>query len=223
MKRTAVFLILASVLALTPKSAYGYDDVYTHSLVQSNKIALTFDDGPHCQYTEQILQILGEYGVRATFFVIGCNAEQYPEKVKAIHDAGHEIGNHTYSHKNPIGYDELNEEIKRSADIIENITGTRPTIFRPPEGKCSELTVSCARKNNCRVILWNIDTLDWKHRPSLSIARDIMNQVKGGDIVLFHDYITPDTPTPDALRKIIPALKEKGYEFCTVSEIISGQ
>ncbi len=212
----------AVLLCINVNAAYGYEDVYTHSAKNDKKIALTFDDGPHYKYTEQILEILEKYGVKATFFIIGCNAEKKPEKVKLIYDKGHEIGNHTYSHGKNVtkDYDILNGEISKAAETIEKLIGKKPNIFRPPEGKCNELVVSCARDNGCSVILWSIDTRDWAHRPSNVIAEDILKQVRGGDIILFHDFITPDTPTPAALEKIIPALLEQGYEFCTVSEMI---
>ncbi len=222
MKKICWFLILPLILSLNVSAAYGYEDVYTHSTADSKKIALTFDDGPHCKYTEQILGILEKYGVKATFFVIGRNAEQFPKTVKLIADSGHEIGNHTYSHgKDAVsGYTALNDEMKKTDDIIKGITGKSPSLFRPPEGKCNELIVSCARGHGYRVILWSIDTRDWAHRPAITIARDIMKEVRGGDIILFHDFITPDTPTPEALEKIIPALVERGFEFCTVSEML---
>ncbi len=222
MKRICLILILPFMLCASVKAAYGYEDVYTHSTEKNNKIALTFDDGPHCKYTEQVLNILEKYDVKATFFVIGCNAEKAPDKVKLIAENGHEIGNHTYSHSKDAVKDHatLNREINRASLIISEITGQTPNIFRPPEGKCNELVVSCARENGCSVILWSIDTRDWAHRPSDVIARDILQQVRGGDIILFHDFITPDTPTPQALEKIIPTLKEQGYEFCTVSDMI---
>ncbi len=219
--------LLQPVLMLCMRvfAAYGYEDVYTHTGGEDKKIALTFDDGPHCKYTEQILDILRENDIKATFFVIGCNAEKNPEKVKKIAEDGHEIGNHTYSHGKKVTSDSetLNSEIRKASSVLEKIIGKKPTLFRPPEGKCNELVVSCARENGYSVILWSIDTRDWAHRAPTVIADDIMKQVRGGDIILFHDFITPDTPTPEALKKIIPALKERGYEFCTVSEMIYGK
>lgn len=186
------------------------------------RIALTFDDGPHYKYTEQILDILDKYNVKATFFVIGCNAKQHSDIVKEVYKRGHEIGNHTYSHPHlsSCSCEKLCEEMKKASDIICDITGQRPTLFRPPEGKCTHEVVNCARSNGYKVILWSIDTKDWSHPSSEKIVSGIYKNVKGGDIILFHDFITPDTPTPQALDTIIPILQEKGFEFCRVSELI---
>ncbi len=197
--------------------------VYRCAATDEKKIALTFDDGPHYKYTDEILDILEKYGVKATFFVIGVNAEKYPEKVKRIAALGHEIGNHTYSHphlKN-ISSEALKREIKTSADIIERLTGKTPLLFRPPEGYCGTDVSNTAKELGSRVILWSHDTRDWAHTPSFEISKKIIDGVKCGDIILFHDFITPDTPTPEALETVIPKLIEKGYEFLTVSELIS--
>lgn len=201
------------------------DDVYRCVLTEDKKIALTFDDGPHYKYTDRILDILESYGVKATFFVIGANAERYPEKVKRIVSDGHEIGNHTYSHPHlkSISDEELQAEIKKASDVIGKITDKTPILFRPPEGFCGKNIANVAKKCGCSVILWSHDTRDWAHTPSGEISKKILDGVKGGDIILFHDFITPDTPTPDALQTVIPVLKERGYEFLTVSELISSK
>lgn len=222
MKCFSVSLAFCIVFSLVCHGAYGYDDVYTCVKEDNVRIALTFDDGPHYKYTEQILDILDKYNVKATFFVIGCNAEQRPDTVKEVYVRGHEIGNHTYSHPHlsSCSCEKLGKEIKKASDIICDITGQRPTLFRPPEGKCTPEVVNCARSNGYKVILWSIDTKDWSHPSSEKIVSEICKNVKGGDIILFHDFITPDTPTPQALDTIIPILQEKGFEFCRVSELI---
>ena len=215
-------MLVLSICSLT-FGVSASDDVYRCVVTEDKKIALTFDDGPHYKYTDMILDILEKYGVKATFFVIGINAERYPEKIKRIVSNGHEIGNHTYSHphlKN-ISDKELESEIKKASDIITNITGEKPSLFRPPEGFCGKNVTGTVNKCGCSVILWSHDTRDWAHTPSSEISAKILNGIKGGDIILFHDFITPDTPTPDALENVIPKLIEKGYEFLTVSELIS--
>ena len=196
--------------------------VYRCVATDEKKIALTFDDGPHYKYTDEILDILEKYGVKATFFVIGVNAERHPEKVKRIASLGHEIGNHTYSHPHlkKISSSELRSEMKKASDIICGLTGKTPTLFRPPEGYYGDVISNTAKEFGCDVILWSHDTRDWAHTPSEEISRKILDGVGCGDIILFHDFITPDTPTPKALETIIPRLLERGYEFLTVSELI---
>ncbi len=218
-------LLIFSLCSFAVLHASALAEVYRCVATEDKKIALTFDDGPHYKYTERILDILESHGVKATFFVIGVNAERYPEKVKRIVSDGHEIGNHTYSHphlKNISG-EELQAEIKKASDVIGGITDKRPTLFRPPEGFCGEKVANMAKKCGCSVILWSHDTRDWAHTPSDEISKKILDGVKGGDIILFHDFITPDTPTPDALEEVIPKLIERGYEFLTVSELISSK
>lgn len=197
-------------------------EVYRAANVTDKKIALTFDDGPHFKYTAQILDILKKYEVKATFFVIGINAERHPAQVKRAYEEGHEIGNHTYSHPHlkDITDSELQWQIQNTSKIIEGITGKRPCLFRPPEGYCKENVSSVVQGLGYTVILWSQDTRDWAHTPPDKISSCILCSIRCGDIILFHDFITPDTPTPEALEKVIPKLLEDGYEFVTVSELI---
>ncbi len=211
--------VLSVFLRIIP---YAQAEVYKSAAITDKKIALTFDDGPHYKYTAQILDILKKYGIKATFFVIGVNAEKLPSQVKRAHDEGHEIGNHTYSHphlKN-ISVAQLESQIEKSSEVIEKITGSRPTLFRPPEGYCENSVAATAEKMGYTVILWSQDTMDWAHNTPQKISKDILCSIKCGDIILFHDFITPDTPTPQALERIIPELLKMGYEFVTVSELL---
>lgn len=185
-------------------------------------IALTFDDGPHPRYTAQILKILYDNDAAATFFVVGENAERYPELVRAEFDLGFEIGNHTYSHlrTNEKSAGALYEEINKADDIICQITGQKPSLFRPPEGKHNNKTDEIIKKAGKKTVLWTIDTRDWAHTDKNKIIDNIKNNVKNGSVILFHDYITPPSPTPDVLCEILPYLKEQGYEFVTVTELL---
>lgn len=213
----AVCLILSTV-AFADKKA----EVYRCVCTDEKMIALTFDDGPHYKYTDQILDILKKYGVKATFFVVGVNAERYPEKVKRIKKEGHEIGNHTFSHLNLRELDgkEVRLEIAKGESAIKKITGEKPKLLRPPGGAYSDEVIDISSKMGYDVILWSHDTRDWAHTPFDKIAHSIIEGVKCGDIILFHDFITPDTPTPEALEIIIPKLLKTGYRFVTVSELM---
>lgn len=209
-----------SILASTFGSDIAW--VYRCNRMAEKKVTLTFDDGPHPKLTPLILDVLKEYGVHATFFMIGENAERYPEIVNRILDEGHEIGNHTYSHVQTTKIDRANikEEILHCESVIEEISNTRPKVFRPPCGAIDADLGTLCESLGYRVVLWSIDTRDWCHIPSLEIAESVLNGIKDGDIILMHDYIGANSPTPDALKKIIPALLARGYEFTLVSDLL---
>ncbi len=218
-------ICLSAVLLLPQKCGAFYDGdvLYSCCQTQSKKIALTFDDGPHPVYTPEILGILEEYGVKATFFVVGQNAEYYPELVKKEVDSGHEVGNHTFSHANLRNgtYETVSGEIARTERMIYENTDFRSRLLRPPEGIYSQIVCDAAADFDYTIVLWSVDTRDWAHTPSEVIAEHVLSEVQGGDIILLHDFIGKDSPTPEALRLIIPRLLEKGYKFVTVSELLS--
>lgn len=188
-------------------------------------IAITFDDGPHPRYTPQILDILDKYSAKATFFMIGQNAEMYKSIVKDVHLRGHEIGNHTYSHPDlrKISASEFLDEIEKTRSVIENITGISPTLFRPPGGYLNNDIVSILEKQSDIPVLWSWrqDTRDWECPSSECIVASVIKNLKDGDIILFHDYNAKNSPTPKALEGILEELCAKGYSFVTVSELMS--
>ena len=186
------------------------------------KIALTFDDGPNPRYTDIILNILGEYRIKATFFVIGKNAELYPEPLRRAIREGHEIGNHTYSHPHmrKLSLSETEQEILLCQEILCEHFAVKPTVFRPPEGVFGEFEEETTSKIGLRTVLWSIDTRDWEAKPAKKIVSEIKGSIKSGKILLFHDYVSGKNTTIPALREIIPYLLSNGYEFCTVSELM---
>ena len=218
---TIVTLLLA-VLSVNAGAEEKYGHVYCKNSDNSKKIALTFDDGPHPRYTPQILEILEEYGVTATFFVIGVNAENYPESLRLIAESGCEIGNHTYSHTriDKISAEELEKEIEKCEKAIYSVTGKSTVLFRPPQGRVPKNLLAVSAKRGYNVVLWSIDTLDWSHNPSDNICSSVMENLRGGDIILMHDYVSGKNTTCEALRRLIPELLAKGYEFVTVSELL---
>ena len=229
MKRRVCLLVgcAAAFLLCTAESGAFYDgDVVSSCYKNEEKvIALTFDDGPHPRLTPEILDILEEYDVKATFFVVGYNASYYPDLVKAEADAGHEVGNHTFSHANlrEASYEELCREISGTERLIYENTEFRTRLLRPPEGIYSTMVCDAAEDFDYTIVLWSIDTRDWAHTPSERIAENVLSEVRGGDIILFHDFIGTDSPTPDALRQILPVLIADGYRFVTVSELLSAE
>lgn len=193
--------------------------------IATKQIALTFDDGPSIQNTEEILRILKEYQIRATFFVIGENAAAEPDRIRMIYEAGHEIGNHTYTHAYITKLEKaaLREEIQKTEDVLKQITGEKPCIFRPPGGYYDEESLALLEEMGYRSILWSLDTRDWSMPKSDTIASKIEENAVGGDIILFHDLNDKRLPTPEALKRILPYLKENGYEFVTISEMIENE
>ena len=220
------FLIFIIILSLISSATLGTSatagNVFLKNRSAGKKIALTFDDGPHPIYTHRILEVLEEYGVSATFFVIGCNVENYPDAFKALLDSGCEIGNHTYSHKDigTMSEKDVLYQLEKTEEAVSKFTDKKLSLCRPPEGSCGKALETVSLEKGYDIILWSIDTLDWAHTPSSSIADKILNSTCGGDIVLMHDYVSGGCQAPDALRIIIPKLLEEGYEFVTVSELI---
>ncbi len=196
--------------------------VYRKSETEEKKIALTFDDGPSKRNTEEILSILDEFGIKATFFVIGENAKADPERILSIHNAGHELGNHTYTHAyiSKISHDALLEEIQKTEAVLQEITGQKPTIFRPPGGYYNDSSIAVLKDLGYKSILWSLDTRDWSMPKSETIVSKVEGRTQCGDIILFHDLEDKRLPTPTALRTIIPNLIKEGYEFVTVSELL---
>lgn len=205
-------------------SSFGKNDsVYARVNTEEKVIALTFDDGPHPYLTPKILDMLKEYEVKATFFVIGKNAELYPKVLKRISDEGHEIGNHTYSHlaESTGNNDKLKSEIEKTEEIIYKITGQNNFLFRPPTGYCSKSAVNMVKDMNYKTIVWDIDTRDWAHTKKEDMLANVKKFAACGSIILMHDFIGYNSPTPEALKIILPWLKANGYRFVTISEMIS--
>lgn len=222
----AFFLcICVTAQSASVRATVGEEGKSTYSSHENEgqKIAITFDDGPHPRYTEIILDILKEHNVKATFFLIGENAEKYPELLARMLREGHEIGNHTYLHANlqKTPSDQIREQILDAEQVILELTDHRTKILRPPGGLYDQKVCDTARSLDYEVILWTIDTLDWAHTPADEIVEKVENNIKCGDIILCHDFIGGgSTPTPDALRRILPDLLSRGFEFVTVSELI---
>lgn len=180
------------------------------------KIAITFDDGPHPSYTEQLLDGLKERGVHATFFVTGEHAKLHPDIIKRMHEEGHLIGNHTYSH---IQLTKSNREIFKQElidtnAVIKEITGKEVEYVRPPYGSWDK---SFEKELNMFPVLWTVDPLDWCSGNVACITEKIVEKAEENDIILMHDYF--DTSVTAAL-KAIDELMEEGYTFVTVEEIL---
>ncbi len=183
------------------------------------KIAISFDAAWGGDKTEQILDILDAYGVKTTFFLVDIWTQRFPELVKLIDERGHEIGNHSTTHKemSKQSEQEIIRELKTASDEIEKLIGKPTTLFRPPYGDYDNLVVATARAQGYQTIQWSVDSLDWKNRGVEDMVSRATKSVKSGDIVLFHNdsqYIV------QALPIILAAYRDKGLETVMISELL---
>lgn len=190
-------------------------NVYASTIDPNKKmIAITFDDGPG-RYTQEIVDCLKKNDARATFFVLGCNVDNYKSAVKNAHKIGCEIGNHSYDHKilTRLSAKDVAKQMADTDAKIKKVTGSDAAIMRCPGGGYNKTVQGAVGKP---LIMWSIDTLDWKTRNTDKTISAVMNNVKDGDIILMHDI---HEPTKRAALYLIPQLKKKGYQLVTVSEL----
>jgi len=194
---------------------------FSRVLVSGNYIALTFDDGPHPQNTPRLLDMLRARNVKATFYVIGRSVDLYPQVVRRTVAEGHEIGNHTHTHRllSKLGNDEVRGEISRCRDAIVRAAGVQPRTMRPPYGgmlQAQRELVFNEFGNPC--ILWSVDPLDWKRPGAGVITSRIHAGTTAGSIVLAHDL---HAQTVDAMPATIDGLLRRGFRFVTVSQLLA--
>lgn len=184
--------------------------------IETRRIALTFDDGPHPYYTDLLLDGLAERGVKVTFFLLGENIEGREDVIRRMSEEGHLIGNHTFYHVdiNSLSMEEACAEIRDTSEAIRAITGQQVEYVRPPYGNWN-------KELECQVMMipvfWTLDTLDWKVKNTDRIVREVLEDVEENDVILMHDsYRT----TVEAALRIVDELQKKGYEFVTADELI---
>ncbi len=196
---------------------------------QVKQVALTFDDGPSPRYTGKIISVLKQHQVHGTFFVLGAHVESYPEVVRAAIQNGNEIGNHSFAHPRLTKSDELSreQELERTSLDLELLGYHPPSLlFRPPFSAYDGRLVAYLNHTRRRMVLWGIDSGDWKGLPATAIAHNVLSRVRPGAIIIFHDSDEKEqadrNPTVEALQVIVPALKAAGYRLVTVSELVAG-
>ena len=179
-------------------------------------VALTFDDGPHEEYTKELLDGLQERGVKATFFLMGQNIEGNEDLVKRMKDEGHLIGNHSYSHVQltKAGAKAVCDAVDRTSRMIEDITGEKPGYMRPPFGDWNE-QLEC--QVGMTTVMWSVDSLDWKLQDKDRIVRRVLKEAENGDIILMHDIFPASVK---AALEIVDTLTKQGYTFVTVDELL---
>lgn len=221
------FIVLISVIYSSGKGL-NFINVFLNTerevpiyCVETNekKIALTFDVAIGNEYIGDILKILDNNGVKATFFVIGSWVNRYEDVLKRIDNGGHEIGNHstTHPHFTQLSTQKIKEEIYNTSSRIKNITGKDVIIFRPPFGDYNSDVIKTIRECGYYCIQWDVDSLDWTNPGKEVIYERVMKKTTNGSILLFHNNASQ---TPEILDRIIKELKSKGYEFVKVTEII---
>lgn len=192
------------------------NNIYQKDFIDTNKkiIALTFDDGPNYN-TSKILEILNKYNVSATFFVLGSKISGNEKILETMNEYGMEIGNHTYSHKlmTKMDNEHIIKEIKDTNELIYSVIGKYPKVVRPSYGSFNK---KIKESINMPIIIWDIDTLDWKSHNSSKIVSRIMNKVSDGDIILMHDIYSA---TVKAVEIVVPKLLSEGYQIVSVSEL----
>lgn len=186
-------------------------------------IALTFDDGPWASTTLEVLNILKQENIQATFFVVGRNVKEHPELIKQVVAGGHAIGNHSWSHR----YHQYNpaaaaRELNDTAALIYKLTGVKTALFRPPAGILNNGLVSYAHQQKYAVIMWSVDSQDWRSHnlTSQGLINSTLKAAQPGGIILMHDGGGDRSKTIQALPQLITELKKQGYQFVTVPELL---
>ena len=196
--------------------------IYCVDKGEEKVISISFDAAWGNEDTQQLIDILDKYQVKATFFVVGGWVDNFPESVKALSDAGHEVMNHsnTHPHMTQLSKEKMKEELETCSQKIESVTGVKPTLFRAPYGDYNNDVVQAMREAGCYTIQWDVDSLDWKDLPASEITQRVTGKVKPGSIVLFHNAAKH---TPEALPGILEKLQGEGYQFVPISQLIYTQ
>lgn len=194
---------------------------YTACNVEGPYIAMTFDDGPKPGQTDRLLDMLKERGIKATFFVVGQNAAAFPELIQRMVAEGHEVGNHSWNHASftKAGAAGVASQINQTDAALIAAGAPKPVTVRPPYGATNaSISKRLNQEFGQKVIMWDVDPLDWKHRNSARVTAEILKNTKPGSIVLAHDI---HASTVDAMPATLDGLAQKGFKFVTVSELIA--
>ena len=182
-------------------------------------VAVSFDAAWGNEDTQMLIDILDQYGVNATFFVVGDWVDKYPESVRALADAGNEVMNHSTSHAHfsKLSHNEIVRDVNLCSDKIEQITGVRPTLFRCPYGEYDDHVIQAVNSLGMTAVQWDVDSLDWKGISAEEIQRRVLDRVQPGSIVLFHNAAEN---TPEALPGILESLIANGYRIVPISQLL---
>lgn len=227
-----LFVVALSVLGLiaywsVAPSSQAYGSIATHGPRDKKLIALTFDDGPNDPWTMRIADVLDQYSVKATFFVVGQNADAHPEIVRALVERGHLVGNHSYHHrKRDTVFDFRYRELVATQTSLAKAAGVCPAIFRPPNGFHTPWQLRAVSRHQMHTIGWDVQPSDWKRQVAAAIVQRVVQAVRPGSIVLLHDGEDTDqnvdrAATLAALPEIIEDLQGAGFRLVRVDELLS--
>jgi peptidoglycan-N-acetylglucosamine deacetylase len=223
---TLAALTAAGYQSMSP-TGHWYGRTFTGLPCGSKQLALTYDDGPNDAHTLRLLDVLSRHGVQATFFLIGRHVEDRPDLVREIANAGHTIGNHTFTHPLLIfkSAAEVRGELLRCQSVLQDLIGEHSNLFRPPFGGRRPAVLRIARELSLEPIMWNVTGYDWNASPAAVIERKVSKQIRGGDVILFHDgghkQIGADrSQTILATDHLIARYKAEGRQFVTISEMM---
>lgn len=216
----ALYFLSPSFCLLASTAAGSVKQLPIYSVERAdNKLSISFDASWGAERTEKILDILDEYGVKATFFLVNIWLEDYPEMAKEIAARGHEIGLHSVSHPqfSTLSVSQMQEELQGNFKMIKEITGCEARLFRPPFGDYNNSVIETVNAQGFTPIQWSIDSLDWKELSADEIASRVLKNIGAGDIVLFHN---DGLHTPEALPKILESIKQKELQAVPISELL---
>ena len=203
-----------------------YGQTFAGGMRGSKQIALTYDDGPNDPHTLKLLDVLAKHSVRATFFMIGRYVRQRPEIARAVAQAGHVIGNHTFTHPLLIfeSAAQTRTEFLGCRSALQDVIGKHSNLFRPPFGGRRPATLRIARELGLQPVMWNVTGYDWNAPPATVIENKVARQMRGGDVILLHDgghhtMGADRAQTVIATENLIWRYKDQGYEFVTVEEM----
>lgn len=231
---------LAGVTSLAAAATAGYQSMaptgqwygqtFTGLLPTIRQLALTYDDGPNDPHTQHLLDVLAKHQAKATFFLIGRYVRQRPEIVRAIVQAGHAVGNHTFTHPLLIfkSTTEIREELSQCRDAIEDATGKPIHLFRPPFGGRRPAVLRIARELGLQPIMWNITGYDWNAPPAVTIERTVSRKIRGGNVILLHDgghkqLGTDRSQTVIATDRLLAHYKSEKFDFVTISQMMKAE
>lgn len=213
------YLSVAEVHAAHRKFVTPSARVLTRGDQRRKVVTLTFDDGPHPDFTPGLLKILADQKVKATFFVVGEMVEKYPAMAKAIVAGGHEIANHTFSHVNLSKLPPylVRVEYRAASDVVQKVTGKRPLYARPPGGQMNASVLEAATLEGMTTVLWNVDPGDYANPGEDILMRNITRTLSNGAIILLHDG---STQMRDLLPNLLTNLKRNGWQFASLKEVV---
>jgi peptidoglycan/xylan/chitin deacetylase (PgdA/CDA1 family) len=194
-----------------------------HGSRDRRSLALTFDDGPDPVRTPLLLELLAKLDIKATFFLLGKLVDEHPKLAARIVAEGHEIGNHTYNHRYlPLTRSRtVAAELAATDRAIERATGITPTLARPPYGGRSPSNVRVFARLAKRLVLWDVNSYDWKGHSADEVARRVVDEARPGSIILMHEARTGGETTIEAVRTLVPVLRADGFDFVTVSDALA--